>query len=132
MTKVVDKSKPGPLTDELRYFLQEIQVGTTRSQSLRNLAWRIDLIQVSSFSALLVQADKLGASIGPVLRAQSDLLRAQRFSKAEEQGAAASVKILFPLILCIMPAVIIVVFGPIFLSLLYGEGIVPPEVKGGG
>jgi tight adherence protein C len=122
--KVVEKSRPGPLRDELNYYLHEIQVGTTRAQAMRNLAWRCNMTQLSSFSALLVQADQLGASIGPVLRAQSELLRVQRFAKAEEMGAAASVKILFPLIFCIMPAVFIVIFGPILLNFIYGDGTV--------
>jgi len=68
------------------------------------------------------QADELGASIGPVLRAQSDLFRTQRFQRAEKAGAAAAQKILFPLVLCILPAVFIIIFGPIALSFLYGGG----------
>ena len=68
--------------------------------------------------------DQLGASIGPVLRAQSDLLRTKRFQNAEKAGAAATQKLLFPLVLCIMPAVFIVIFGPIFLNFVYGTGVV--------
>lgn len=124
IAKVVEKARPGPLIEELSFYLHEIQIGTTRAQALRNLAYRINLIQVSSFSALLIQADQLGASIGPVLRAQSDLLRTQRFQAAEKAGAAATQKLLFPLVLCIMPAVFIVIFGPILLNFMYGDGIV--------
>ncbi len=124
IAKVVEKAKPGPLIEELSFYLHEIQIGTTRAQSLRNLAFRINLVQISSFSALLIQADQLGASIGPVLRAQSDLLRTQRFQAAEKAGAAATQKLLFPLVLCIMPAVFIVIFGPILLNFFYGDGIV--------
>lgn len=130
ISKVVEKSRPGPLREEMQYYMHEIQVGTTRSQALRNLAWRCNMREISSFSALLVQADRLGASIGPVLRAQSDLLRSQRFSRAEQMGAAASVKILFPLVLCIMPAVFVVVFGPIVLNFVYGTGIIGPTGTG--
>jgi tight adherence protein C len=124
IAKVVEKAKPGPLTEELSFYLHEIQVGTTRSQALRNLAYRINMPETSSFAALLIQADQLGASIGPVLRAQSDLLRTQRFQRAEKAGAAATQKLLFPLVLCIMPAVFIVIFGPIFLNFVYGSGII--------
>ncbi len=120
--KVVEKSTPSALIDEFRLLLQEIQVGNTRQQALRNLAFRVDMVEINSFVSLLVQADELGASIGPVLRAQSDLFRTQRFQRAEKAGAAAAQKILFPLVLCILPAVFIVIFGPIALSFLYGGG----------
>ncbi len=120
--KVVEKSAPSALIDEFRLLLQEIQVGNTRQQALRNLAFRVDMVEINSFVSLLVQADELGASIGPVLRAQSDLFRTQRFQRAEKAGAAAAQKILFPLVLCILPAVFIVIFGPIALSFLYGGG----------
>ena len=121
--KVVEKSRPSALIDEMSMVLQEIRVGNTRQQALRNLSFRVQMMEISSFVSLLVQADELGASIGPVLRAQSDLLRIQRFQRAEKAGAAAAQKILFPLVLCILPAVFIMIFGPIALSFLYGGGI---------
>jgi tight adherence protein C len=125
--KVVEKSQPSPLIEEMRSVLQEIQVGNTRQQALRNLSTRVQMQEISSFVSLLVQADELGASIGPVLRSQSDLLRTQRFQRAEKAGAAAAQKILFPLVLCILPAVFIMIFGPIALSFLYGGGIGKPS-----
>jgi tight adherence protein C len=126
IAKVVEKARPSPLIEELSFYLHEIQIGTTRAQSLRNLAYRINMPEISSFSALLIQADQLGASIGPVLRAQSDLLRTKRFQQAEKAGAAATQKLLFPLVLCIMPAVFIVIFGPILLNFVYGTGVIGP------
>lgn len=123
ISRVVDKSKPSALTQELGFFMQELQVGVTRQQALRNLSIRVQMSEISSFVALLVQADELGASIGPVLRAQSELLRIQRFQAAEKAGAQAAQKILFPLVLCILPAVFIMIFGPIVLSFIYGQGI---------
>ena len=119
--KVCEKAKAGALVDELSFFLGELQVGATRQQALRNLSSRIDMPEMRSFTAMLIQADVLGASVGPVLRAQSDLLRTQRFQRAERMGAYASQKILFPLILCIMPAVFIIIFGPIVLNFIYGD-----------
>lgn len=127
--KVVDKSPQSPLRDEFATFLQEIQVGNTRQQALRNLAYRLQMSEVRSFVALLVQADELGASIGPVLRAQSDLLRTQRFQRAEKAGAAAAQKILFPLVLCILPAVFIMIFGPIGLAFVYKGGFKPTGMQ---
>ncbi len=124
LSKVCEKAKKGPLIDELSYFLSEMQLGASRQQALRNLSYRVNMPEVRSFSALLIQADILGASVGPVLRAQSDLIRTQRFQRAERMGAYASQKILFPLIMCIMPAVFIVIFGPILLNFLYGDGTI--------
>jgi len=122
VSKVCEKAKRSPLIEELSFFLREIQVGASRQQALRNLSWRVEMQEMRSFSALLIQADILGASVGPVLRAQADLIRTQRFQRGERQGAMAAQKILFPLILCIMPAVFIVIFGPVILNFIYGGG----------
>ncbi len=124
VNKVCEKARSGPLIDELAFFLSEIQIGASRQQALRNLAWRVNMPEMRSFAALLIQADILGASVGPVLRAQSDLIRTQRFQRAERMGAYAAQKILFPLILCIMPAVFIMIFGPIALNFFYGSGVI--------
>ena len=121
IAKVCEKARQSPLVDEFAYMLGEIQLGASRQQSLRNFAVRTDMPETRSFAALLIQADILGASVGPVLRAQSDLIRTQRFQRAERLGAYASQKILFPLILCIMPAVFVVIFGPIILNFVYGD-----------
>lgn len=99
-------------------MLDEIKVGASRAEGLRHLAARCNVSAVTSFTALLIQADKLGASIGPVLRAQSDKLRTDRFQRAERAGAAAAQKILFPLVFFIIPAVFIVIFGPIVVQFI--------------
>jgi len=116
--KVVEKTRPGPLVDELERMLQQTQLGTSRADAMRELAWRIDLTEVSSLIAVLVTADEMGGSIGAVLRVQSELIRTQRFTSAEKKGAAASQKLLFPLILFIMPAVFIMIFGPVLLGFI--------------
>lgn len=118
LQKVVEKTRPGPLVNEIERMLQEIQLGTTRAESLRNMAWRIDLTEVSSLVAVLVTADQMGSPLGGVLRVQSELIRTQRFTSAEKKGAAASQKLLFPLIFFIMPAVFIMIFGPVILGFL--------------
>lgn len=130
--KVCEKARSGPLVDELAFMLREIQVGASRQQALRSLAQRTDMSEIRSFAALLIQADILGASIGPVLRAQSELIRTQRFQAAEKAGAYAATKILFPLILFIMPAVFIVIFGPIVLNFIFGTGVLGGGDVGGG
>lgn len=121
LVRITQKAKPGPLVDEFKILLKEIKLGISRADALTNMANRIQLSEFSSFVAVLIQADQLGADIGPVLRAQSDLLRTQRFQRAEKAGAEATQKILFPLIFIILPAITIVIFGPIILDYLYNK-----------
>jgi len=120
LQKVVEKTRPGPLVDEVERMLQQIQLGTTRADAMRDLGWRIDLQEIASLVAVLVTADQMGSPLGAVLRVQSELIRTQRFTNAEKRGAAASQKLLFPLILFIMPAVFIMIFGPVVLGFLGG------------
>jgi tight adherence protein C len=122
LQRVVERGPAGPLADELSLMLREIRLGTTRSDGLRNLAERCGVPEVSSFSSVLIQADRLGASIGTVLRAQSDLMRAERFQRAEKAGARASSIILVPLVLFILPAALLVIVGPVLLRFIYGMG----------
>jgi tight adherence protein C len=120
ITRIIQKCKPTALVDEFQIMLKEIKLGTNRSDALGNMARRIQLSEFSSMTTVLVQADQLGASIGPVLRAQSDLLRTQRFQKAEKKGAEASQKILIPMIGLILPTIAIVIFGPMAMKYFYG------------
>ncbi|MEZ4704651.1 MAG: type II secretion system F family protein [Bdellovibrionota bacterium] len=106
------------LLDEFSHLLKEIRLGTSRSDALRSLADRLQIEEVSSFSSLLIQADQLGASIGDVLRAQSDQMRTKRFQNAESMGARASQLVLIPMVVCIFPAIFIVVLGPTLLNFL--------------
>ncbi len=120
LQKVVEKTRSGPLVQEIERMLQQIQLGTTRADALREFGWRVDLQEISSLVAVLVTADQMGSPLGAVLRVQSDLIRTQRFTNAEKKGAAASQKLLFPLIFFIMPAVFIMIFGPVILGFLGG------------
>ncbi len=120
VNKVVRKSRPGPLVHELGLVINEMRLGATRSDAFRNMSFRCDVRELSSFVSILVQADKLGVSIGKVLRSQSDKMRTERFQKAERMGAIASQKLLFPLVLCIMPAIFIVFFGPLIVRFVTG------------
>lgn len=118
ISKVVDRAPPGPLIEELSTALKDIQLGKTRAEALRSMADRIDMPEMGSFVAVLVSADSMGASIGTVLRAQSDSLRSERLVRAEKLGAQASQKILVPLIFFILPAVMLMIFGPIILGMM--------------
>ena len=118
--KVVEKAAPSPLIDELEQVLKEIKVGSARSEALREMAYRINMQEVSSFVAVLVSADQMGASIGKVLRQQSDQIRTLRFLRAEKLGAIAAQKLMAPTFLLILPAILCVMLGPYALNALVG------------
>jgi tight adherence protein C len=117
----VERRRVGPLRDELATVLNDIRLGNSRADALKSFAARLEIPEVSSFVSVLVQADSLGASIGPVLQSQAERMRVERFQRAERAGARASQKILFPLVLFIFPAVLIVIMGPVALSFIYGR-----------
>ncbi len=120
MQRLVERGAAGPLRDELMTVLSEIRLGTSRAEALKAFGRRIEIPEVSSFISVLVQADVLGASIGPVLQSQAELMRVERFQRAERAGARASQKILLPLVLFIFPSVLIVILGPVILQFIYG------------
>ena len=120
--KVVEKAAPSPLVDEFEQLLKEIKVGSSRNEALREMANRIDATEVNSFIAILISADQMGAPVGKTLRQQSEQIRSDRFVRAEKAGAAAAQKLLFPLVFFILPAVLLMVFGPFFLSFLSSSG----------
>ena len=117
----VERRRAGPLRDELATVLNDIRLGNSRSEALKAFAARVEIPEVTSFVSVLVQADSLGASIGPVLQSQAERMRVERFQRAEQAGARASQKILFPLVLFIFPAVLIVIIGPVALNFIYGR-----------
>lgn len=120
ITKVVEKARPGPLRDEFETLIKEIKIGASRAEALRNLAWRINLINVSSFCATLIAADSVGASIGPILKSLSGEIRQKRSADVEKAGATAATKILFPMLFLIVPAVFIIVMAPMIIGLVTG------------
>ena len=109
-----------PLNEELLRMTKEIQVGSSRKDALRNMALRVAQPDLKSVAFALIQADELGVSIGAILRIQSEQLRAKRFDRAEKLAAEAPVKMLGPLILCIFPAVFIILLGPVLNQALKG------------
>lgn len=120
--KVVDKAKPSPLVQELENVLKDIKVGSSRGVALRGMGWRIGLQEVNSFVAVLISADEMGASIGKILRQQSEQIRHERFMRAEKEGGKATQKILIPMIMFIIPAIFLIIFGPFALSFIGGGG----------
>lgn len=120
--KIVDKSRgtDSVLADEFSTVLKDIKIGASKSQALKDMAARLDMNEVTSFVAVMVDADSTGASISQVLKDQSIQMRLERFVRAEKAGARASQTILIPLMLFILPAVFIMVFGPVAISFIYG------------
>lgn len=100
------------LARELQRVVNEVRVGVRRSEALRNFTERCDVPDVSSFVAIIIQADRLGVSIGPVLQSQSEQMRVRRRQRAEEEAQKAPVKMLMPLALFILPATFAVSLGP--------------------
>ena len=108
----VARNSEGPLAEELVRVLQEMQIGTGRVDALRALAQRTDVADLRSFVSAMVQADAYGVPIAAVLRVQADEMRTKRSQRAEEAAQRVPVKILFPLIFGILPALFVVVIGP--------------------
>jgi len=102
-----------PVCDELRLTLREMELGLSRHDALENLKLRTDIDDLVTFAVVLSQADALGLPIGRVLQAQADEMRDKRRQRAREKAAKVPVKILFPLALCFLPAIMIIVLGPI-------------------
>jgi tight adherence protein C len=100
------------LSDELRLVNLELRAGTARSDALHNLATRTGVDDLSSLVAMLVQTDKFGTSVAQSLRVHSDTLRTKRRQRAEEAAAKTGVKMVFPLVFCIFPAIWVVTIGP--------------------
>ncbi len=100
------------LADELRLINLELRAGKARADALRNLAERTGVEDVSSLVAMLVQTDKFGTSVAQSLRVHSDTLHTKRRQRAEEAAAKTGVKMVFPLVFCIFPAIWIVTIGP--------------------
>jgi len=107
----------GPFGEELALTLREIGMGRARDESLRDLADRTGVTDLSIFVNAIIQAESMGTSIGQVLRVQSDQMRMRRRQRAEELANQAPVKMIFPLVLFILPALFIVILAPAMLRL---------------
>ena len=114
----VARNTEGPLAQELSRVLQEMQIGTGRTNALRALAERTDLPELRSFVGAMVQADAFGIPISNVLRVQAVEMRVKRSQRAEEAAQKVPVKILFPLIFCILPSLFVVIIGPAVVQIL--------------
>jgi tight adherence protein C len=108
----VVRNVPGPLSDEISRMLQEMQIGVSRTDALRHLTERTEVPELDGFVLSMIQADKYGVGIAKVLRSQSQELRQKRRQRAEETAQKVPLKLLFPTIFMLLPALFIVILGP--------------------
>jgi tight adherence protein C len=119
----VDEKWDDPLAREFGRVIYEMQLGKSRRQALRDMSRRMDVADVTSFVAAILQAEQLGVSIGRVLRIQSEQMRIRRRQRAEEKAHQAPVKMLFPMIFLIFPSMFVVLLGPAAFSVLRNEAV---------
>jgi tight adherence protein C len=106
------------LAAELHVVQREIQLGRTTGDALRKMGERADLEEIRSLASVILQAEKYGASLVKSLRVHSETLRTKRMQQAEEKAQTAATKVLFPTILCIMPAMFVVILGPAVIHVI--------------
>jgi tight adherence protein C len=108
----VVRNVPGPLSEEISRMLQEMQIGVSRTEALRHLTDRTEVPELDGFVLSMIQADKYGVGVAKVLRAQATELRQKRRQRAEETAQKVPLKLLFPMIFMVLPAMFIVILGP--------------------
>jgi tight adherence protein C len=121
---VIVRRRTGPLTEEVWQYLGEVKLGRDRREALMNIGERTGVEELVSFSAMLVQSIEFGTSVANILRAQADDARTRRRQRVEERAMKAPVKLLFPLIFLIMPAIFVVLAGPGLIR-VYTELLTP-------
>jgi tight adherence protein C len=124
MQRVVEKFD-NPLSREMERALQEVQLGKLRSESLRDLAKRVNVPELTSFVAAICQADQLGVSIAKVLRVQSDSIRTARSQKIREAAGKLPVKMLIPMVFFIFPSIFVVLGAPAGIGIARAFGMIP-------
>jgi tight adherence protein C len=115
----VARNTSGPLGAEFARVLQEMQIGNTRSQALRGMADRTTVRELRAFVTALIQAGELGIPVAGVLREQAKEMRLRRRQRAEAMAQKVAVKICFPLITCLFPALFVIVIGPGAINIMH-------------
>ena len=118
ITQAVAKGPSGPLKNEFAYVLRDLRAGLTRAEALRRMEGRVRIQQVSSFISAVIQAERMGASLGPTFRAQAEQRRIERFQIAEKLAMEAPVKLIFPLVAFIFPVTFLVLMFPIAMKFM--------------
>ncbi len=117
---LVEKSEGNPFVEQLGIVLGEIRVGKPRAEALKSMAERLKIPDVSSFVRTVLQAERMGSSVEEAFRNLSEDTRNIRFQAGERYAVRASLMILFPLLFCILPVILIVVAGPIIIKFTSG------------
>ena len=118
IAQAVAKGPAGPLKNEFAFVLRDLRSGLTRAEALRRMEERVRIAQVSSFVSAVIQAERMGASLGPTFRAQADQRRVERFQIAEKLAMEAPVKLIFPLVAFIFPVTFLVLMFPIAMKFM--------------
>jgi tight adherence protein C len=115
----VAQNTEGPIAGEFFRVLKEMQIGKSRTDALRGLGERTTVMDMRTFASAIVQADSLGIPIANVLREQAKEMRLKRHQRAEEQAQKVTVKIMIPVVLCILPSLLVVVMGPGAINIVH-------------
>jgi tight adherence protein C len=118
---LIKKVPSNPMIEELTFVLEEIEWGKPRVQALKDMSRRLNIPEVTSFTQALVQAERMGTPVSEAFSILSEDTRMQRFHRGERYALQAPIKILIPLIFCILPVIGIVIGGPIFLQFMQGK-----------
>jgi len=118
ISQSVAKGPDGPLKNEFAFVLRDLRSGLTRAEALRRMEERVKVPQVTSFINAVIQAERMGASLGPTFRAQADQRRTERFQLAEKLAMEAPVKLIFPLVAFIFPVTFVVLMFPIAVKFM--------------
>ncbi len=117
-----EKGPAGPMRSELTIVLRDIRSGSSRAEALRRMADRLNITEITSFVSAVIQAERMGSSLGTVLRTQAEQRRSERFQRAEKLAMEAPVKLIGPLILFIFPVTFIVIGFPLYMKFM-AEGL---------
>lgn len=118
--QAVAKGPVGPLRSEFKKVLRDLKAGLTRAEALQAMADRLDINSVRSVISAIVQAERMGANLGPAMRILAEQRRTERFQRAEKQAMEAPVKLLFPLVAFIFPVTFIILMFPIVMKFIQG------------
>jgi tight adherence protein C len=120
VNRVTQEFRSCVLVEELKVMVQEMQMGSSRREAMKNLSKRINSPEIISFVRTLLQADRMGTPISETLKMQSEEIRIRRFQKGEEAALKAPIKLLAPLLFFILPVVLFIVAGPIVIQFTRG------------
>jgi tight adherence protein C len=116
--QAVAKGPAGPLKNEFAFVLRDLRSGLPRAQALRRMDERVRVPQVTNFISAVIQAERMGASLGPTFRSQAEQRRTERFQRAEKLAMEAPVKLIFPLVAFIFPVTFVVLMFPIAVNIM--------------